>query len=72
VQAGVATRRQPEGGAEQAGDVRLVGVEHDDLARPAVLDAAPLVEGLDAGLGHADGVGVVPVPRESATAEPGA
>src|SRR5262249_45223686 len=52
--------------------VHLVGVEHDDLPRQATLHPSAIVEGLNAGLGDTDGVGVVAMPLVSAPPEPSA
>ena len=52
--------------------VRLVGMQHDDLAGRAALRPAPVVEDLEPGLRHADRVRVVTMPGEGAAAEPGA
>src|SRR6185369_7656878 len=51
--------------------VRLVGMEHDDVARPAALGPAAVVEHLHPGLRHADGVGVVTMRGVGALGEEG-
>jgi hypothetical protein len=51
--------------------VRLVRVQHDDLAGRADLGDAAIVEGLHADIGQADGIGVVAMLVEAMPGEPG-
>ena len=51
--------------------VEFIRVQHEHLARRAVLCGAPIAEGLDAVEGHADGVGVMPMRAERMAGEEG-
>ena len=58
-------------GVAGAAVVRLVRVQHDDLARRADFGHAAIVEGLHADVGQADGIGVVAMLVEAMPGEPG-
>jgi len=51
--------------------VRLIGVQHHDLAGQGDPGRAPIVEGLHADVGEADGIGVVAMGVVAKPGEPG-
>ncbi len=51
--------------------MRLVRVQHDDLAGPADLGRPAIVEGLVADIGQADGIGVVAMRVVAMSGKPG-